>query len=114
VIRVPECEVARVEPAAGRQELAVPQELHFSAGRLAVIAEFTRDPPALFAAASTTNRPGAPSVTRAVAGRVPPIGHALTMPPGVTAQVSGAGRTPSECESADLPLFDRLKFVDGG
>jgi hypothetical protein len=46
VIRVPECQSARVESAAG-VKLAVLQELHFRAGRLAVVAELTGDPPAV-------------------------------------------------------------------
>jgi hypothetical protein len=46
MIGVPERHGARVESAVG-VELIVPQELHFGAGRLALVAEFTRDAPAV-------------------------------------------------------------------
>jgi hypothetical protein len=44
VIRVPKRQGARVEASAG-VELTVPEELHFGAGKLAVVAEFKHELP---------------------------------------------------------------------
>jgi hypothetical protein len=93
VIRVTECLDARVEPATG-VEFTVPQELDFGAGRLAVVAQCTRD-----CSAVSFQRPhrlgGAlPPWRSAVSGRVPLIGHALTIPQDMTGQVRTLFQSP--------------------